>query len=185
MINLLPEKNKKRVRNEILRRLLVVLGFGISIILIVQIVFFLVVYFLLDSYLGDYAEQIAASEDSAREENLHDMESEITRLNEMVLSFKDNQDIVRPFSVYLSALFESVGEGIAVDGLIFETTQFGQDRGRLKLFLSGHAGTRGKLISFVEQLESNEEFVSVDLPVSNLLAEKDINFSLTVNIRNN
>lgn len=53
----------------------------------------------------------------------------------------------------------------------------------LTVFLSGTADTREDLISFDEKLKNETCFSSVNLPLSNLLSQKDINFQFDITIK--
>jgi hypothetical protein len=52
-----------------------------------------------------------------------------------------------------------------------------------KLFLSGSAKTRDDLIVFNEALKSDECFSSVNLPLANLLSQKDISFQFDITVK--
>ncbi len=52
----------------------------------------------------------------------------------------------------------------------------------LKLFLSGTAKTRDDLIAFNEALKNDKCFTSVNLPLSNLLSQKDVIFQFDITL---
>lgn len=52
-----------------------------------------------------------------------------------------------------------------------------------KLFLSGSAGTRDGLIAFNEALKSDACFSAVNLPLANLLSQRDISFQFDITVK--
>lgn len=52
-----------------------------------------------------------------------------------------------------------------------------------RIILSGVASDRVSLQKFVRNLESNEMFASVDLPVSNLIENRNLQFNITVMVK--
>jgi len=73
------------------------------------------------------------------------------------------------------ALDDVIGSGISVTGIAMNRTGDGA-----LLSLNGIAGTRENLLAFVGRLQEHVAFSQVTLPVSQLVFEEDINFSLQI-----
>lgn len=91
------------------------------------------------------------------------------------MSVIERTESVKLFTDSLAEFFLYYTPGISLHSLIFERTEK-----QNIIRVSGIAKTRDSLLDFSKSLKSNHRFESVDLPVSNLARNKDIDFSITV-----
>ena len=75
----------------------------------------------------------------------------------------------------------SLPSGVRVHGLDFQKPEKGTSVARMAL--TGTARNRDALRSFITALEAQSAVQSVDAPISNFLADKDIVFRITVIFR--
>lgn len=71
-------------------------------------------------------------------------------------------------------------ETIAGDGVVIKDFRFSQSNTLGTITLSGLSETRENLANFRDNLESDTRFVKVDLPISNLIKDRDLLFSMTL-----
>ncbi len=103
----------------------------------------------------------------------------------VILTARTNADILdvsrKNVSVYdLFRVFEDKNSAIRIDDLFY--TARGKDE--IKITVRGTARDRESLIEFEKKLESQKSFSSVDLPISNLAKEKDIDFTIGIVMKN-
>ncbi|HRH22885.1 MAG TPA: hypothetical protein PLB51_02770 [Candidatus Paceibacterota bacterium] len=91
------------------------------------------------------------------------------------MSVVESAESVKLFSDSLAEFFSYYTSGISLNSMTFER---GEKQNIIRM--SGVAETRDALLDFSKSLKSNHRFESVDLPVSNLARNKDIDFSITV-----
>lgn len=180
MINLLPYKNREVVRDEFFRRFIIVFGFGLIVLFLIQVVFLSAIWFFLDSAVSDAEKGFELVNGSEDFKNLDVLDSEIERINKMLVVISENEK-VPVAATYLSLLVKSLPPGIKLDSMFFEGQSGGS--GLPSLTIEGMAVKRKELLSFVDVLEKNSVVAEVVSPLSNLLAEDNLNFSLTIKFK--
>jgi len=134
-------------------------------------------YVLITSQVTVYQE--SAAEASEKVESFKSVRVGLARSNQeagMVMGMRD--DVL--LSDYIS-LFESLqGPGVQITNVGLNKNK----EGMAPATITGVATDRRNLASFRDRLLAEEEVVSVDLPISNLAQDKDIRFTVTVEIDN-
>jgi len=178
MANLLPERNKKSIRREYLLRLLGVFLIFSAITLFLVSIFLLPSFFLSKNkaglanekieFLKSYIEKISRS-------GITDLLIETNRKIE-ILGLSEEKSL----NEAISLIIDKKNNSILITDFALRITE-DEVKGKEKsLFVGGLADNRSSLISFVESLESISGFKNIDLPVSNLAQNEDIDFSLKV-----
>lgn len=67
---------------------------------------------------------------------------------------------------------------ITISGIFFDAVPEGS-----ALSIKGIATNRQSLVSFTDTLKKDPAFVSVDLPISNLVKDRDISFSISIKLK--
>ncbi len=175
MFNLLPQKNKKSIKQEYKVRLVSVF---LASLIAVEIIFLSTLF---PSYVlsvidhADLSKRLESLKDTGLLENTDEVRGKIEEINK-------NIELLKPapsnlfFNVLVSDLLSQSGSGIDLKGINYSQTS----PANFEINLSGVASTRESLVAFVDRLESEEIFSSVDLPVSNLAQSNNINFSLYI-----
>jgi Tfp pilus assembly protein PilN len=171
--NLLPEDRKKTLRREY-RVKLAVLSLAMS-----SITGIIVLIFLLPSFLSI---SFRHSEVSLELKNLkrdtpellviEDLKSELKQINSKLMVL-ESKNIILPSEV-IEKIIGNQSAGISPNLFLFDLR--GEQAG---LKISGVATNRETLTDFVKNLRQEENFTEVNLPVSDLAEDKDINFSIT------
>lgn len=173
MFNLLPESLKQQIKSEYnYRKVSLILIFIIAI----QVSFLI---FLFPSWIIS----------RIREESLS---AEIKKVNEVNLSSDANKikDKIKIINNEVNLLNTTLGDqkiSYFIDYVLSKKTpqirlhSFVYSSGKtITLTISGLSETRDSLVTFVENLRSDDKFKSVDLPVSNLAKNKNIDFSVNI-----
>lgn len=178
MINLLPLEYKKTVKKEYARRFVAVFGLLFSIIVLVEIVCCLVLLFWLDSSLAGFQKELEFTKKMSKVQRLEGLDVRIDELNRVIALYKDKEEKIRPFSVYIEEVLRVLPASVSVNSFVLGA----QREEGSQMNFSGHAATRSDLLAFIGELEKIPFFTRVESPLSNLLAETDVDFLLIVDL---
>ena len=139
---------------------------------------------LLPSY---FLSQVRANEARAElERSKHVLDTEVQPedvTKEITAALRNANDLkpfTQPLSVYqLVRVFENKPTGIKITNISFTNGAPEQS----KIIVEGKAPNRESLTTFGDLVEGRAEFASVELPVSNFVKEKDIDFSMTITVK--
>lgn len=176
MINLLPPAAKKGILIEYWVRV-------ISVWLILWSLALLAAASLSFPAYVFTATQIKLHQDSATQamKQVTDYEQTsvaLTRASQQARIIVDGQQVDR-FSKYVFLLEQLQGTDVQVSTIALERVEDGM----APITVGGTARDRQALASFRDRLLTNEAVVSVDLPISNLAKDKDIQFTISVTLR--
>lgn len=173
MINLLPMKYKKAAQKEFLRRFIAVFGLGLLVLVITELLFSLGLLFSASSSFESFERQTTFSEEMANLKKLDELEMKMRDLNHLLDLCQKEEENLQIISDDISYVLDILPPSIKINSLLFQNEQ---------LSLFGHADIRGDLLSFVDKLETVSSFEKVESPISNLLVENDIEFSLVIKL---
>lgn len=165
------------MRSDYRQRILVVSGFLFSCLLFIAIVVSVTLYFCL-SVSQKQAEATLAKEQTKN------IVAEADKLEQEIKSF--NQKLSRlnknGTSLPITAVVKSVLSH-PIFGIVLNTINYNKSSDGLAILeLAGTAKNRSQLLAFVETLRSDPAFSKVDSPVSNLIKESQVDFSLSLQI---
>jgi hypothetical protein len=183
MINLLPEEDKILIKNENLRRFIAVSGVLFFSLLCAAVILFTPSYLLVESQEKNFEKQLLLIKESFERENIDQIESSARDLNSQLASYAKQEELF----VGASSLFlEIIGKKpplIRLDN--FSYTISDKEGKPDKISLRGFSSDRESLVSFTKKLEQSGLFSKVGSPLSNFLKEKNINFSLNLELFRN
>lgn len=173
MVNLLPIQQQARLRGRYY------LGLLSSFIFLLAVVFFIGAallapsYFLAESEAASAVRSLNASAESVKLYQSSGIVRQVSLLKERLMVLTEYQ---RPAStaVVLSALTGAAPSGIQIQTvtLTFTGSQGGE------VVVSGKAKTRAALVNFGKKLEENNLFSDAEVPLSGLVSETNLDFSL-------
>lgn len=172
-LNLLPEKQKKNLGYVMNRRIIAFFGFGffVSGVLLAFFLFLSYLFVLLPE--KDIERAKAAEEAVQQAAGVKEKEEEIHALNrlfEIIIAREEKKRDIGPF--FRRLLLESPA------GIFIKTAAFrGEGKGA---GLSGNAATRDDLLRFIETLRAYAEVSEVVSPISNIIKDRDIAFTLVL-----
>jgi len=173
MINLIPTPAKKRVVTEYWVRTISLWAFlGGTALLLTSTLFIPINIYVTNQ--EDYLQTLLASNES--EKNNHEQSSALLLKanNQSALLGQTNK-------AYTALQLLPLLQGVAIDRVELEEITINQTKDPL-LTIAGMAMTRQSLVEFRDELEKQENFLTVDLPISNLIEEKDVPFVINVTL---
>lgn len=181
MINLLPLKDRKITQKEFLYRFIVLLNIGILILIFMVTTILLSLFVLSKSFYRGLNEQKLFTEELMKLKNVGDLEYEVVKINSLLGIYNANEQNIQAISDDIFEILNVLPQLVKIESLVFDKTRCEKCAGEISL--SGNAVTRDSLVSFVSRLKEGGYFEEVISPISNLLAEEDVDFLLTVEIR--
>lgn len=180
MLEFLPKKQKKSLKEEYFLRLLAVSLLLLFAIGILSLVSLSPSYFLLLE-----KEKIVAKQFSEMEKFSKTAVSD-TEFQSDIKNFKEMTSLLRP-SVGIISISDLVYKIISKKNLgikIYSITAIYYKKEQYQLLIKGNATSRDIMKLFIEKLKESGLFENVDLPISNFtkIADIDFNISLTTAI---
>jgi len=172
-LNLLPPEQKGNLNYEIDRRMVQFFGFWFFVIIIIFGALVLPAFFFI-SLQQPEVERAARIEEEARA-SVRTTETEgkilgINNLLDIIVTREEKKQNVLPF------LKEILSRSPAKVWVAFITYMPAENRATV----AGLAATRSELLKFIDLLKASPGIKTVTSPVSNIIQEKDINFSLSI-----
>jgi len=173
MINLLPIKIKKLIKQQYFIRILVVSSGLVLVVSILAIAFLLPSYFLTlikeQEIILDRDRVIQIQENLQNNKEIIEDIKYVNSQLELIINSEKNKisisgDLIKPI------LFRK-GNVIKINGLSYNKKDS-------KMILEGVAPNRENLLLFVQRLEEEKIFSKVNLPVSNFIESEDIEFNI-------
>jgi hypothetical protein len=177
MINLIPQSAKKSIKIEYWLRVITVWGILMTGALIASIFIMAPAYVLINLQIdASAASSAAASEKIATYESVT---KDLARSNAEAKAILDTTEYV-PISTYIDMIRSIEGENITVS----EVTVSRSKTTFAPIQIKGEAVDRQSLSRFRDGLLANPAVAGVDLPISNLAKDKEIQFNLSVSLKN-
>jgi Tfp pilus assembly protein PilN len=174
MINLLPEADQKIIKIEILRRFSLVFGAGLFILIAIQLILLQVFLLSIDSYKKEVKQELSFQKKVMASKNVEESESRLKELNKIATAFKKEEEKINILSSALEKITEIKPDLVKITSFNFDEE---------KIYVSGLAAARKDLLAFSEKLKSITFFKKIDLPLSNLLNEKNLEFSFVIYLK--
>ncbi len=176
MINLFPPAHKKEIKKEYMRRFIVVFGLFFVAGAIVEMVFCSVIFYRIDAYFKETEKVLELTKKVSALNKMEDLETRVDDLGRLLTAYKESMDRRQFPSLEISLILSVLPHGVAVDSF-----SFGREIGTGRsVALTGTADTREVFLSFVEALRKIPSFAEIESPMSNLLKEKGVKFSLRI-----
>lgn len=181
MINLLPLKDRKNAQKEFLYRFIVLLSLGGLVLTLMAITILSSLFVLTKSFHKELNEQKIFTEELMKLKNVGDLEYEVVKINSLLNIYNTNEQRIQVISDDIFEILNVLPNLVKIESMSFDKTRCEKCAGEISL--SGNAVTRDSLVSFVSKLKESGYFKEITSPISNLLAEEDIDFLLTVEIK--
>ena len=174
MINLLPPAARKSVVREYWLRVSAVWLFLLGTGCLIVAVLLLPTYMLIHTQINTLDSQVSASTAKA---STFDVSAAALIQASTDAAILTQGASSTPFSHYLKLIETLAGPDITLRDVTYvKTTESG------KLTLAGQAATRQSLANFRDALEADPVFQNVNLPISSLIKDRDLLFSLDITI---
>ena len=187
-MNLLTEENKIIFKKYYLKRLFAIFGILIFSIIAAGSVVLIPMHSLILSYKNDLSAELGVS--SKKDAELGDIFAtlEIKKLNNR-LSFVEKMSQTKKLNLIFKNIIDIKNSGVKITYFFYEKGKVSKIKDKVsaekdKISLNGKAKKREDLILFENRLKEDMGDSNVVSPVSNLINEKDFDFSLTLYIQN-
>lgn len=174
MINLIPPSAKKSITFEYWKRVIAVWLCLFSMALIILAVFLLPTHIALRS-------QISFLEDSVNEGVVRVSSYDISA-TELVATSNRAKSLLENMSTNTPSLLITLLKLYAGSNVMLNNFQFTKLESNPSLTLAGVAATRQDLATFRDAVSADTRFVAVNLPISNLIKDKDLLFSMEITL---
>lgn len=172
MISLLSPLAKRRLARERKARFLSVLLLLLTLVSLVLLAFLVPIRLMQQhqlSNMGDKGNLLAELETSRRQ-----AEREVAEIDAL-LAHAAKRQTSRRLTPIIEKIDSLSGTGILLTQFSFDTKN--------KLTLLGQATDRNTLSEFRDRLEDDKQLSAVELPLSNLVSEKDVAFTITMSVK--
>lgn len=177
MINLLPKKEKKRLKREYLIRLATLYIFFVVIVSIIALVLLAPSYYIVHLKESVLKKQAETYIDVSSGDGQSATSRALLDIRDKVLILSDKNDSTPLYEV-ISTILNGAGNGIKITNIAY---RYVEGEGALSnLIIKGIADRRDSLREFSQYIKDYENVVDADLPVSSLAKESNIDFEINI-----
>jgi len=179
MFNVLPQEEKIAIQKEYRVRRLIVIGVFFIITLIIGLILLFPSYLVSQINAQNTASLLEAIQQELQKSKSHVATPEdISALREKIALLNAAKSSVSVSNLF-SIIVAKKGNAVQLSNFTFKKNS----DGTLELAVGGNARTRDALTQFSRALEADPAFSAVDLPISSLAKDKDIDFTMTITVR--
>ena len=169
-MNLLPIKQKKRIRLLICYQNIISSGLFLILLSLVLTLFLGGFLVFLNFKYQDIEKKIIIEQSRIMQTGaVRGMEKKVKEINKELEELKEIQN--KEVNVYL--ILDNISRNLLKE---VEVYNMEIDRETGKVIVSGYSSDRDKLLAIKEILETSSEYKNIDFPLSNLTEPKDIDF---------
>ena len=176
MINLLPVEEKKAIEKEYKLRVVSIYIMFVIAAIVIGLVMLLPAYFLVNVVEGDLEKEVSILEASSESTKMDEINSELRLTEDRLRAITESKDTIALYKV-IEKISSYRTTGINISNISYAR---GAGERESKLILAGSASSRDGLLEFTKEMENDELFSEVVLPVSSLAQKIDIDFSVEV-----
>lgn len=177
MINLLPLEKQEIIYKEKRRRFLMAFGLGFAFVLFWGFILALPSFFYLTSKERELSRELKALEDSRILKDVKSIEEEIQNLSQKLTLEKQNRQKTQVPSVFLEKILSLKPQGLSINSL-----SYNQAPAQSAVSIRGSAQKRSILIDFADKLKKEPLIKNVNFPITNILKETNIEFTIIAEI---
>ncbi|HET8575364.1 MAG TPA: PilN domain-containing protein [Candidatus Paceibacterota bacterium] len=177
MINLLPQVEKEKLRREYFLRLAVIALISLFFLLLIACVLLMPTFLLTHSKLSITQNEAVALKHSTAGVQKAQYEAVVKQTNDRV-----NQLLNAPAELQMRDLVRSIlgvrGDRITLSAFVYQSAVAGSKGESARIQIQGVAKNRDELIAFQTRLQSSGHFSDVSLPISSLVSDTNIPFTM-------
>ena len=177
MSNLLPPEEKKAIRRDYAVRLIAVALFALAAAGVVASALHFPAY-----VFSGMKERILRSDIEILNKRTGgdleaSMKAAIGEINSRLQLFPDQPKDMPISKQVIAPLLEQRRSGVKITGIVYSV-----EHGEKVVTVSGFAATRSDLTGYVERLKGVPGFTEVTLPISSFVKDRNLDFSLIINV---
>lgn len=189
MIDFLPTPEKRMFRKEYHLRVLSVFLCMTAFVFILAILSYLPTYFITNSRYNESMLTSQSPETKDKMSQAKEVEAAVTETNKKIATLLADVSTVPLKDVFFDAL-QNRPPGIILVRLSYDQGGVASKKGKEEvlppvLVLEGTSPDRQALLLFKDNLSRKKEFSAVDLPLSSLVKETNLTFSIRVTLSSN
>lgn len=175
MFNLLPKEQKRSIYTEYKFRLIILILIFLAVTGIIVAVFLSPSLVLSSFRYNSLVNELQNIEkDTPELENVEGLQETAKKINDKLKIFGSEEEL-SPLSIW-QKIIESKTNGIKITNLSYD-----RNTDKISVVVSGRSLTRESLTDFSNALEKSG-FEDVNLPVSDLARDKNLEFSITLSV---
>lgn len=183
MINLLPSKEKKQLKQEENWRQVFILSILALVFLVSLSLTLLSVKIYISSHLEAQKSFLTDKEREFQETDLYALKTEVQKINEILLSLEFfYQERINSSDIF-QEIWSLLPEGVYLNSFSHEPAASSDGEYVVKVFLSGLALEQKELFEFKENLEKQENFSDIYFPLSSWVEFDNISFSINFKLK--
>lgn len=174
MINLLPAEARRELARERFGRLLMVVAVALLGLSISGAGLLFLTFVSLGPRQNELARELEVAKKSPALLRVEEVEGGIGKLNGMLRAFSRDLKRENKISHILEKVISARTSSVTINEINYTSPA--------EFNLSGRAGARNDLIKFIERIETSDFVDKVNSPISNLLEDRDIDFTLSFTV---
>ncbi len=175
MINLLPPEHRTSVEREYKFRLASAYILLISIAIFIGVVLLLPSYFFASTQERVAEQELAILESSSESVEREAINTQLRETKERLINLTRTED-KEPVFALIDTMSSHKQDEVSITNISYSRG----NQGNSLLSVGGVAATRDALLDFKRALETDTLFEEIELPVSSLAKEEDIQFSIQI-----
>jgi len=180
MINLLPEEEKILIKKEYGRRLAVVSGIFLFILVCSAVILLLPSYLPLSSQKQSFESRLNAVKQGLSREKADEVEFSIRGLNDKLEFFGKQGENTRQISVLIKQILSVKSPSVKLSAFTYQEGT--QEKKNEQMLIYGIAATRSVFLAFIEVLKTVNGISEVQSSPANLMKDKNVEFNLTLKL---
>lgn len=187
MIDLLPTTEKNAIRQEYRLRVFAVCLGMLFLTLATAVFSFLPTYLFTLSRYETFLTESQSDETQSRISQAKEKETTVQDTNKKIDLLKSGVSSPYVKDIFLDIL-ESKTAGVSITGLSYDSGGAVSKKGKDEavspptIGIQGKSSDRGALLAFKDALSRKKEFSSIDLPISSLVKDTELSFSINISI---
>jgi hypothetical protein len=185
MIDLLPAPEKNAIRKEYRLRVFTVCFAMLSLVFTIMIISFLPTHLFVISRYEAFLTESESDETQSQLSLVKDRETTVRDTNKKIEILKIGAGTARATDIILNIL-ASKSNGVVITGLTYDFGGVISKKAGVEtssppsVGITGRSADRAALLAFRDALARRKEFGAVDLPISSLVKDTDLTFSLNL-----
>ena len=180
MINLLSADEKQKLRERYHFLVLSVCLPALSVILLAAILSFLPTFFLADSNYRSILTESQSKAAVSKQSEEQGMKKVVSDANAKIDLLKMTDD-ARNAEYFFQEILKSRPSGVYITNFSYDgNLKTSDSKYGTGIIVQGNADNRTGLLAFVDALKSKKDFSTVDLPISSLITDTNLSYSLNI-----
>jgi hypothetical protein len=150
----------------------------VEFVVVIGIIFMLTSYFTLFFSKSDIIRRLSIQEELLARRDLESLETKIVAINNLVLRHEKNEARRFSFSDVIFKIANATPASVSLTNISMDQLS----NNTFVVSVRGDAALRDDFIDYLQELRKITEFATVHSPISNLLSEQDVDFTVDIDL---